>query len=426
MTASSPSSNVKYVATLAAASALILVLGYGFRPRPESPQPPVASDAEIRNLTRLTQRRSIENATNYFASLADDVAPALVRLPELDASGVVWRTGLVSTTRLDERFAPGTTIQYDGETVAATGVAWTPHSRLVGLEWPQPAGAVLARRPLSFPRVGESVAVVWRPGGGERIVFTPTSFVARTTVVCEDVPNQVVSVAVPLTRAMAGGGLFDLDGNILALITRCDSGYVAVVPEQVDAALTIASTAEARLLAHYGLVLDSLTDAEAAYFKTASGAVVREVWADLPAAAAGMLPGEIIVAIDGSDVATPAAAQELLVKAAGAATMTVVRGQARREVRLASDPVAAPADGSDSMPSGLVWAAPTSGYAIRDVLAGSRAAAVGVRAGDRVTRIGFVVPRDAEQARQALENERRRPAFVEFERGRRRWGALLG
>lgn len=62
------------------------------------------------------------------------------------------------------------------------------------------------------------------------------------------------------------------------------------------------------------------------------------------------------------------------------------------------------------------------GFTIGSVAAGSCGADAGLRAGDRIVRVGNVEPRDVAELRRALA---RRPVFLEIERGQRRLGKLL-
>jgi len=96
--------NPKYVAILAVASGLILLGGWLIRPEPTANQPaPIPSESELARLARLSQRRSLENTTACFSDVADDVQRALVHVPTVGATGIVWDAGFIITGRLDAR-----------------------------------------------------------------------------------------------------------------------------------------------------------------------------------------------------------------------------------------------------------------------------------------------------------------------------------
>lgn len=417
------SANAKYIFTLAAVSVLILVLGSLFRPRPRSADQPQPSETDLARLTRLTERRSLETRAGYFAQLADDVATSVVRMPDAGASGVVWTTGTIATARLERRFPATTLLKMLGRDVRASGAIWAPHLPVVGLQAPDVAQLVPARRAVAPARSGDWLVAVWRTDQGR--VFAPANFLDVAPVSCDERPSREMLSTLVFTRSMAGGGLFDIDGNLIGLILPCGERYAAVVLEQVDAMLSEAESFGGRLLARYGLAVGPMTDDETEYFKGAAGVIVREVWIGFSGEVAGLRPGDIIVALNGNIVASADDLQPLVAQTEREPpVLSVRRDAARLEITLAVDASATARETDRQTTEGLVWESPQKGYRIDAVLPGSRAAAAGIRPGDRLLRIGRAEPRSLDQMRRLLTTGRT-AAFVEIERDGRRRGTLL-
>jgi membrane-associated protease RseP (regulator of RpoE activity) len=99
------------------------------------------------------------------------------------------------------------------------------------------------------------------------------------------------------------------------------------------------------------------------------------------------------------------------------------RESAVLEIAVASDQIApAPVETGTS---GIVWESPQPGFRVSVVRPGSHAAAAGIQAGDRVMRLGQVLPTTLDQARRALDARAESAVFVEVERAGRRRGALV-
>lgn len=408
---------------LAVVSALILLLGSLFRPRSRPAEQPQPSETDMARLTRLTERRSLETRAGYFAQLADEIATSVVRMPEAGASGVVWATGTIATARLERRFPATTLLKILDRDVRASGATWAPHLPVVGVQSPDVAQLTPAHRAVAPARSGDWLVAVWRTDQGR--VFAPASFLDVAPVSCGEVPSREILSTLVFTRSMAGGGLFDINGNLEGLILPCGERYAAIVPEQVDSLLSEAASFEGRLLARYGLAVGPMTDDETEYFKGAAGVIVREVWIGFSGEVAGLRPGDIIVALNGEVVAAPDDLQPLVAPTEREPpVLSVRRDVARLEITIRGDADTTAPETDRQTTAGLVWESPQKGYRIDAVLPGSRAAAAGIRPGDRLLRIGRTEPRSMDQVRRLLTTGRT-AAFVEIERDGRRRGTLL-
>ncbi|MEO8500952.1 MAG: PDZ domain-containing protein [Vicinamibacteria bacterium] len=415
----------KYVLSLVVAASLILILGSWLRPRKEAPPPP--SDTDLVRLARLTQRRSIENQADYFAAVAADVGPSVVWLPRNQTSGVVFEAGLIVTGRLARRFPESAAIRTASGEVLSSGVVWGPQIPLAGVRIPRNYALTSAKRTPATSTPNWMVAV-WHNDRARAVA--PGFFVEIRTVACGPTPVREVVSTIVLSRAMAGGGLFDADGNLLAVILPCQDRFAAVGVTSVATMLREADTLEGRLLADYGLASSPMTEEEAAYFKRKEGALVREVWTGHPGDAAGLQPGDIISSLNGGSVATREDLQPLVASAPDERVfaLSVQRGSKTLTVTLAGPRGSETAAGPDfSNSTGLGLESPPRGYPIDRLTQGGPAAKAGFLQGDRLIRIGERVPRTLQEAQLVLSTLRAAalPVFVEVERDGRRLGRLL-
>jgi serine protease Do len=194
--------------------------------------------------------------------------------------------------------------------------------------------------------------------------------------------------------------------------------------------LADAGSAEARIMETYGLALVPLDDEMRAYFGSdSSDFLVSAVRRGTPAYAASLRAGDLVVAIDGRSTATLGGIVELLSDSSDRHVVTRKRGKAIVEVQLSrtQSTSGSTADSMDVIDGGieLADAAAPSGVAIVAVRAGSPAATAGLRAGDRLLRIGTRDIRGAVSARRLLDRLARGPTFIVFERDSTQQGVLL-
>lgn len=419
--------NRQYVLTLAAVAALILVVGSLLRPSQPSTDAPVPapSQAELSRLTQLSQRRALDSMTDYFANVADDAADGVVWLPSLGRSGLVWEPDLVLTAKTEGRFPEVATLATPDGDIGVAAVVAGPQLPIAALRWPDVRGLrPPRRRSPAFLTNGAWMLALWH--GDREVTFTPAHFLGTARVRCAGRLVDEVLSSVPWTLGMAGGGLFDLDGNLVGVIVPCAERVAAVAVADVETLLRQGQTLEGRLLGRYGLRLGLLTDAEQEYFGRGEELVVREVWTDYPADAAGLAPGDSLIALNDEPIASPTQL-EPLAAATGldAFDLMVSRGEDLIGIQLSVAPAPLETLGDSTSAAGLMWKAPPVGHVVDAVAPESRADEAGIRAGDRLLRIDRLEPEDVDQVREVLSPDRETPAFVELERGGRRWGVLL-
>jgi len=341
-------------------------------------------------------------------------------------SGVAWDAETIVTGALERQRTEIVTVQSaTGQDDRAALTIWGPRLPLAAIT---PGSSLPGLRPARsvtpLPEAGGWVLAVWR-AGRER-GFAPGTYLQLASTVCGLIPVQEVVSSLGLSRLMAGGGLFDIDGYLLAVILPCGNRVAAVATGSIEAILQTADTDEQRVLARYGLVLGALTDDELAFFRVEDGVIVREVWSGHRGDQAGVLPGDIVNAIDGAVVTTPGD----LVALAGPPgdqplALGVRRGSRTLTITLSGGAGGLALDSQSAPGAGLVWESAPRSYRIDSVLPGSRAAAAGVELGDRLVRVDHAEPRNLAQVQRLFADERVLPVLLEIERDGRRLAILV-
>lgn len=422
--------NPRYIFLLVIVAALILVVGALTRPKGDAAPP--ASDADLARLSRLAERHSLDNTTSYFGTIATTAEASLVRRPDEGASGVVWQAGLVVAARMTDRVPAEINVTTSGVAKRAPVTLGRPDVPVIAMAVSADGLVVPQRRDAALVRPEEWVLAVWT--GQETRSYVHGNVLDVRAATCDDRTVREVVPSFSLTRSMAGGGLFDIDGNLIGVILPCGDRLSAMDTATVDALLAVASTdaLENGLMSRYGLRAGWPDGDETAYFTKVDGPIVREVWMGYPAFESGLRPGDVIRAIDDVPVDSPEGLARLA-SASAAPRLAVRRGSTNIDVLLgapqadpaAPEPAAAPAPSNPAVPDrGLAFGV-VDGYRVNGVVAGSAAAAAGIHEGDRLIRINGVAPTSADQIRRLLGSTRGTPAFLEIERGRRRFGVVL-
>jgi len=414
----------QYVAVLAAISAGILVVGSRLRPQ-QSPEMPV-TQAEMVRLQSMTQRQNLQRLTNYFSEVADGVAPAVVWLEGLNRSGVVWDgDGLVLTAALRERL---------GRTVSAAWRGGEARLEPEVLSQAYPVAALRAAAPSTLKPVFRTDAASMERGawivhvaaapGGEHL-FAPGNLKGVVPVVCGGVEVQSVATSLPLTEQSLGGGVFNLDGNLLGLVIECEAGPAAVDTNGIDAILVESRSFEGQLLRRYGFRLRPLDERARKHFGTQMGLMVTEVRTGWSADRAGLEPGDIVQALDDVPVTTMDDLARLALPVALPAHPIYVERRGSL-VRLEMQAEEADADSLDiESARGIALGEPAQGFLIERVALGSPAARASLEAGDRLLAVNGRTPRSAAEVRELLAGAVRQDTFVVVLRGQCKLGTFF-
>ena len=418
-----------YVAVLAVIAGSILMVGSLMRPEKRVEQdtaPP--SQVDMARLQRLTQRGSLEQMSDFFTALASDVSPYLLRLDTLGQSGLVWDAEgrIVTANRPGTGPVLGPTPARTVSGLVELNISfYPPHLPLSVLR--AGSGAELAS-PVHVPKrllePGAWVMAAWRSAAGET-ARAPGFFLGSRTRPCREADVDHVVLSFEVTDEMAGGGLFDLYGRLVAAIVNCNGHSVAIAVDSVDELLSQAGTFEGQMLGRYGLKVAPLTEAQQRHFAVEDAVLVSEVWGGYLGDRAGFEPGDLIVSVDAAAVKSLDDARKLVLPIAREVhELEVRRGRRTVQVKLPARSVKtapeAPADHS-----GALLARSTQGFPIGTVIEGSAAAQAGIKAGDRLLRVDQTRIRTEARARRALANGSGKPRYLVLARGSKRWGTFL-
>lgn len=282
--------NPRYIFLLAVVAALILVVGALTRPGNESPPP--ASDADLARISRLSERRSLENMTSYFSDIAATAELSLVRLRGLPTSAIAWDANRIVAARIADPFPTKATFETPGGDMVATVVLRRPDLPVVAIAAPPAASLVPVRRSSAPVQSGTWIMALWT--GTQARSFVYGHAIDTTSGSCGELLVQQIVPTFTLTTSMAGGGIFDIDGNFLGLILPCGDRVAAVGADSLDSLLSEDVSLESQLLSRYGFRAGTLSADEAAYVGQSDGLIVREVWVRYAAHKADLRPGDII------------------------------------------------------------------------------------------------------------------------------------
>ena len=416
-----------YITTLAVIAAGILVVGYWLRPNQPANDEPVRapSETELSRLARITQRRSLDDMTEYFATVAGNVQSAVVALPNLERSGLVWEPGVILTARTESRFPVATVLATPEGDVGVAGVVVGPHIPIATVRMSDIQGfAAPRRRSATTVETGAWTLAVWRQARATK--FVPAHLLGTAQIRCGERLVEELLANVAWTRDMAGGGLFDLDGSLLAAIVPCGDRFVAIGTGSVETMLRDGRSVEGRVLGRYGVRFGFLNEAEQEHFGRGPAVIVREVWTGTLAEEAGLRPGDILLAINAEPIGTLDQLQPLG-NTVDLERLDVAVRRAETVVTLVLPTQRTIPDetyGHETL-SGIVWERPAVGYRINAVVADGPADMAGIRSGDRLVRIDGQELSDFTQVLDVLSPERENAVFLEVDRTGRRWGVLL-
>lgn len=389
--------SARYVALLVTAATVVLIVGAYLRPKAQAT---AVRTNELATLPELSQRRMLRDIASYLTERVAIFASSVVYLPTFDASGLVLGRDSVLTASL---MRPGSTSLSEGS------------GQLVLAASPLPGDSTLpAARILNVDSLAlRWILVVARRGDRPPLVQAGLSG-GLIPVQCGDLSLRELLFNTVVPLELRGAGVFDLDGNALALAVPCNS-RIALVP-LVDAlrALQQQRTPEYHLWSRYGLRVTAHDSLTRRVLAAGSGPLVTEVLLGGPADRAGLWPGDVIRMALSRIVAEPADLASLL-DATTAARIAVRRGGHTRNLVLNVDPAAGTAAGGSSRR--------LPGADVMDVTPGSRAERAGLRPGDRVLQINQRRSPTSESLQQALAGNG--PVFLVVERDRRRRSLVL-
>ena len=245
----------------------------------------------------------------FSSQLADIVAAAAKSVVQVHgrrqpASGVVHSTDVIVTTTRAIGAEDGLTVRTpDGRSIDATIAGWDPATHLVALRAPgldMPAISVAPQ-----PRVGHLAIGIARSWSN---ALTATTGIV--SVIGGPLPTgrgraieEVIRTSAPMHRGFAGGALVNADGHLIGIATAAEiRGLGVVIPAAIawrvaDTLLTHGSP-KRRYLGVAGQSVQ-LPSGQRPSDDQSSGVLVLQVMDDSPAARAGILVGDVLIALDG-------------------------------------------------------------------------------------------------------------------------------
>jgi S1-C subfamily serine protease len=274
--------------------------------------------------------------SNQLADVAAAAAPSVVQVQGRrwrTASGVVYASGVVVTTikalgREDGLHVRGA----EGDAVDAELAAWDPATGLAVLKAPALASPpiTVAAQAARVGHIALALARSWSnnltvSAGIVSIIGGPLRTGRRRAI------DQVIRTTAPMHDGFAGGAFVDTTGALTGITTASTiRGLGVVIPSNI--AWTVA-----RGLLEHGRMKRGYVGIAGQPVRLPDGAealLVAAVSEDGPAARAGILVGDVILALDNQPITGPEDLMDLLVgdRVGKAATLRILRGGTPQEV----------------------------------------------------------------------------------------------
>ncbi|HEX8616961.1 MAG TPA: trypsin-like peptidase domain-containing protein [Thermoanaerobaculia bacterium] len=272
--------------------------------------------------------------------------------------------------------------------------------------------------------IGESVVAVGNPFGLSGTVTTGVVSALGRSVPSQDQTRtftDFIQTDASINPGNSGGPLLNIEGRVIGInvaIYAQAQGIGFAIP--VDRAKKVIEDLLRYGEVHaawVGAVTATLTPEEAKRLDHAAqrGAVVVRVFADSPAAAAGLKTGDVITAVGGKPIDSREAFSTATATLGSGATvqLTVNRGGAQRTVSLrAADPPGALGLRILEEVAGLRVADERRSVVIDEVLASSRAAEIGLAAGDVIVAANGAEVTSTRELNTELIRSAERSSFV--------------
>jgi serine protease Do len=283
--------------------------------------------------------------TDFSNQLADAVAasaPSVVQVHgrRRPASGLVYANGIVVTTMRAVGREDGLRVRtHGGDTLEATLAGWDPATSLAVLQVPGLAAPPFA--PSATPvRVGDLALAVARSwsnavtasAGIVAVIGGPLATGRRRAI------DQVIRTTAPMHDGFSGGAFLGANGALIGMTTAATiRGFGVVIPAAIvwkTAAHILEHGGSAR--GYLGIVGQPVRLPDAQGGSGTGALLVASVAPDGPAAAAGVLIGDVILSLDGTPVASPEELLDLLTasRVDQVATLHLLRGGVATDVKV--------------------------------------------------------------------------------------------
>ena len=273
--------------------------------------------------------------SNQLADVVGNAAPSIVQVQgrRRPATGLVYADEVVLTTMRALGREDGLRVRrHDGQVLDAEFAGWDVATTLALLRVPG-LGAAAAPLAAAAPRVGHLAVAIARSWSN-----APTASLGLVAVIGGPLRTsrrhaieEVIRVTAPMHDGFSGGAFLDTGGGLVGMTTAAAiRGFGVVIPAAI-----VWKTA-AHVLEHGGAARGYLgIVGQPVRLPDGRGALlVASVAPDGPAAAAGVLIGDVVLALDGTPVASPEDLLDLLTgsRVSQIATLHVLRGGVATDV----------------------------------------------------------------------------------------------
>jgi S1-C subfamily serine protease len=279
--------------------------------------------------------------SNQMADVVERVAPAVVQVQgdRRPASGLVYGPGQVlASARAVGREERPRVRRHDGEILEAQVAGWDAATRLVVLTVPGLAAPPLA--PGEAARVGEIAIAVARSwsnavtatAGVVSVIGGPLPTARRHAI------EQVIRTSAPMHEGFSGGALLGADGRLLGVATAASiRGLGVVIPSAIAfKAAEDALRRGASKRGYLGIAAQpvSVTGTQRDAVGGDEALLIVGVRTGTPAAEAGLLVGDLLVALDGERLRSPDGLLDLLAgdRVGRPVVLQLLRGGAKIDV----------------------------------------------------------------------------------------------
>ena len=305
-------------------------------------------------------------------------------------------------------------------------------------------------------RVGDVVLAVGNPlGVGETVTMGILSAKGRTTSVGDGSYEDFLQTDAPINRGNSGGALVTASGELVGITSQIltpSGGNIGIgfaIPSNMAKSVMdqLISTGHVRR-AMLGVTVQPVTGdlAQSLQLPDVHGALVNDVAAESPAARAGIETGDVITAVNGSQVQGSNELRNLVssLTPGSTATVTVVRNGKTQQIPVKLAEMATERASRDEAVPGesgtlgikvepltprvaerLELPRSTEGLIVAEVDPDGAAAAAGIEAGDVIRQVDGKAVVSAGDLRAAVQAKSDRPALLLVQRGDRSFFAAI-
>ena len=285
----------------------------------------------------------VSTLESAFTSAVAAIAPSVVRVDRRrgGGSGLVWSDDLVITSSFHTPDAPTIGVADGDDTAprAAKVIGRDPGTDVALLQIDGGGLTAAARRDLDGVATGQLTFAVARPGRAIRASLRAIGVLGPTIRTPSGGRlDRYVETDRALARGFAGGPLIDLAGRVLGMNTRTlVPGADLAVPTATLTRVVDALRTHGRVARGYlGLAVQAAAVPAALSDQRGRGALVVAVDDGGPAAAAGLMVGDVVIAIDGAAILGPDELRIALFDRPGATVaIDLIRGGERRAITAA-------------------------------------------------------------------------------------------